>query len=309
MTTFDPSLLTPPREEEEIYPYRRVWRSIAVETGILLTLALVLFILVNYLDFQLPAPVRTAFNLTLALTPLALWLGLSWWPERFVLQPRQRLLTVMVVSALAANAVGLPLVNNVFQVDRWLPLSSAITRIVGYTFTVGIVQEMLKYLVIRYMVWPDQFRVRLDAVAYAAASAVGYATVLNLDFVLSGAPPPDAAAIRIFGTVALQIVTSAVVGYGLAEVCFSRPSPFLLTITVALAAFMTGLAIPIRAGLVNATLSLDALGANPFLNTSAPRPLQGLGFSIALLVGPLLVLSFLFSSAEQREHEAALREV
>ncbi len=309
MTTFDPGLLMPPREEEEVYPYRRVWRSIAVETGILFAVALVFYVLVNFLGFQLPPQWVEPLNLILSFTPLALWLIFSLWQERFVLQPRQRLLTVVVVSALAANAVGLPLVNNVLQVDRWLPLSNAITRIVGYTFTVGIVQEMLKYLVVRYTVWPEQFRVRQDAVAYGAASAVGYATALNFGFVLSGAPSPDTAAIRIFSTIALQIVGSLIVGYGLAETCFSRPSPFLLTIAVAWAAFLAGVTIPIRAGLVNATLSLDAAGNNLLLNTSATRPLQGLGFSLAMLVVPLLLLLFLFGSAEQREREAAVREV
>ena len=309
MTTFDPTLLLPPREEEEVYPYRRAWRSLAVECAVLFGLAAALYLIFSVVGVRLPAWLQAPVNVALALTPVGLWLAFSWWQERFVLRPRQRLLTVLIVSALAANAVGIPLVEDFLQVDRWLPLSSAILRIIGYTFTVGIVQEMLKYLVIRYAVWPDQFRIRLDAVAYGAASAVGYATVLNLHFVLTSNPPPDSSAMRIFSTVAFQVVASMVVSYGLAEVRFSQPSPFLLAATIALAAFITGVAIPIRAGLVNASLSLDVNANNPLLNISATKPLQGLAFSLVLLIVPSLMLSFLFNSAEQREREAAIREV
>lgn len=308
MTTFDPGLLLPPREEEEIYPYRRVWRSVALESGILFSVAAILFLVFNLLSIRLPETLQPPVNVLLALTPSALWLFFSWWQERFVPQPRQRLVTVLVVSALAANAIGIPLVDSFLQVDRWLPLSNAITRIIGYTFTVGIVQEMLKYLVVRYTIWPEQFRMRRDAVAYAAASAIGYATVLNLHFVLANNPPPDTAAIRVFSNIALHLAASITVGYGLAEVRFSQPSPFLLTMTIGLAAFLTGIAIPIRAGLVNASLSLDLNADNPLLNISTTRPLIGFIFSAALLIAPCLVLSFLFNSAEQREREAALRE-
>src|SRR5688572_5828122 len=48
VTSYNPRLLTPP-EEEEIYPYRRVWRSLIVETSLLFALTAVLFVLVNFL--------------------------------------------------------------------------------------------------------------------------------------------------------------------------------------------------------------------------------------------------------------------
>ncbi len=279
-----------------------------MESGILLVITAALFVIFNLLGVRLSERLQIPINVVLALTPVGLWMIFSWWQERFVPQPRPHLIMVMIVSALAANAVGIPLVNDVLQVDRWLPLSSAIMRIIGYMFTVGLVQEMLKYLVVRYTVWPEHFRIRLDGVAYGAAAAIGYATVLNLQAILNTNPPPDSAALRIFGTVALNLVASAIVGYGLAEVRFSQPSPFVLASTIALAAFITGVAIPIRAGLVNPSLSLDVVGDNPLLNISATKPLLGLIFSSALLIAPSLALSVLFNSAERREREAGVRE-
>lgn len=295
MAISNPRLLTPPREKEEIYPYRRVWRSIAIEGGILMSVAVILFVAIAILGIQVPQSLHQIFALVLALLPAILWLAFSWLPERNVPQPRSRLLAVAIITALTANAVGIPLVDEVFQIDRWLPIASAVDRILGYTFTLGLIQEFSKYLIVRYTVWPNSFRIRLDGVAYGAASAVGYTTILNMHFVLSSMATPDVIAARVFATFALNIVTSAIVGYGLSEVRFSNPMPLLLTLTLALAAFITGVAIPIRAGLVNAPLSLEV---------SLPRAIFGLGFSAILLIVPCFMLSFLFVSAERRAEEA-----
>src|SRR5690606_22876577 len=159
--------------EEEVYPYRRVWRSVIVESLALLVLTLGLFALLGIAGVQLPEAARRPLNYVVAGMPLGLWLVFSLLQERAVPEPRRRLLGVVVVTALAANAVSLPLIEHVFQVERWLPLGNALNRIVGYTFTVGIVQEFTKYLVVRYLVWPNELRTRMDSIAYNLAAAIG----------------------------------------------------------------------------------------------------------------------------------------
>lgn len=300
MSTNNYRLITPP-EEEEIYPYRRVWQSIAVESGIMLAVAGATFVIFNVFNLHLPRTIAQPVNALLALLPFGLWLVFSLWRERFALQPRKRLLAVAVISALVANGVSIPFIESIFQPERWLPTASAINRIVGYTFTVGIVQEVLKYLIVRYLVWSDHFRTRLDGVAYCAASAVGYAAMLNIQFVLSGAALPDIVAIYVFGTLAINLAGSILISYGMAEARFDNPSPFLLTITVALAALVNGIVIPIRSGLVNAGFSLQG-------GTSSP--IFGLVLSAGILAVTVVVVSFLYNSTERREREAAAsREV
>ena len=198
------------------------------------------------------------------------------------------LVAVFIISSLVAAAVGIPLVENVLQIDRWLPLAGALDRVIGYTFTVGIVSETLKYVVVRYAVWPVQYRVRLDSMAYAVAAALGYATVLNLHFVLTLRPSPDIVALRTFATVALHIVTTAVVGYGLSENRFGQPFPLFQAAALFVAALLMGLAIPFRAGLVNAGFALAVSTTNPLL---------GLVFSAGVLLGVMLVLAFLLGPA------------
>ena len=286
----DPGLLTPPREEEEIFPYRPVWRSVAIVSGLLLVMTVSIYVLVNVIGLSAPDSLRLYLGIPVALAPAGLYLVFSWFREQLVPAPRQRLIAVLVISGLVASAIGIPLINDFFQVSRWLPLSSAINRIVGYTFIVGIVQETLKYGVVRFTVWPQQYRIRLDAMAYGVAAAIGYATAVNIHFVGTYHASLDVVALRVFTTFAVHLSATACVSYGLAEVRFSDPLPFFLPMSLFVAALVTGVAIPIRAGLVNAAFALGV---------SATRPLFGLGFSVALLLGSLLVIAFLFNTAEQ----------
>jgi RsiW-degrading membrane proteinase PrsW (M82 family) len=291
---FNPRLLTPPQQEEEIYPYRPVWRSVAIESGIVGIVTIGLFIFINLLHPVIPLRFNTPIVIGVACLPIVLWLYFSFLQERTAPQPRRRLLAVALISALVANAVGIPLVNEFLQVDRWLPLSSAISRIIGYTFTVGIVQEFLKYLVLRYVAWPVHFRIRKDGVAYGAAAGIGYATVLNLHFAFTASSTPDVAASYVFANYVLHLVTGILVGYGLSELQLGHPTTLLPLFTVAVGALITGISIPIRAGLINATLALGS---------SASRPILGIIFSVVLLLIPSFALSFMYNNAERQAQE------
>lgn len=300
MATFNTRYLTPPSEEEEIQLYRDVWRSLFIQYSAYFAVTAVLFILVNFLNFRVPENLRVPLNLVLTFLPIGLWGVFSYIPETRVPRPRQRLLSVMIICALVANAVAYPFINEFLQVDQWLSLASAIQRIAGYTFTLGVVQEALKYFVIRMLIWDDHLRIRQDAVAYADAAALGFATVLGLHFAFTGNPSPDAVAGRMFGTLAIHVVSSSIVSYGLSESRLMNASPLLLPSSFALASFITGVAIPIRAGLVNASISPLAL------EFALPRPLFGLGFSLGLFVAGMTGVLFFYNTAERQEREVRI---
>ena len=299
MTSYNPRLLLPP-EEEEVYPYRRVWRSLALESILLLLVTVGLWVVLTFIGLRVPAIVQRPVGVLLALLPLGLWAALSLLQERGVPEPRAHLVAVVAIAALATNAIALPLIDNFFQVERWLPLTNAINRIAGYTFTVGVVQVMTGYLVVRFVAYRDGMRVRVDGIAYMLAASVGYATVLNLHYVISTDAAIDIVAMRVFNNTALLYAISVVVGYGLGEVRFGRPTPLLLTLTLALGAMLAGIAIPVRSGLVNAALSLAPASASP---------IRGIGLSALLLVGVAIATSFLIENAERQDREAeAARE-
>jgi RsiW-degrading membrane proteinase PrsW (M82 family) len=300
LASYRARVIAPP-EDEESYPYHPVWVPLAAQMLILLGVTLVVYLAFNVIDVRLLRPVLQGIDLALVALPVVLWLFFSVWRERAVQQPRVRLLTVAIVSALVANAIAIPFIDGVFQVNRWLPLSSAVSRIIGYTFTVGVTQEILKYIVIRYTAWPDGFRVRVDGVAYGIASAVGYATVLNVRFFLESSATPDIVAIQVFNNLAANVAASIIVGYGLAEVRFDRPMPFLMTFSLAFGALVNGLMIPLRGALSSTGFSLEPGGGI----LDILRPLFGLGLSGGALLIVAVAMGLLFANAERRALEAA----
>ncbi len=294
MTEFSSRPIDPP-SEDVVFPYRRVWPSIALETGIPFALALILTFVGD--DLLREGRIRLVATLVIATVPALVWVVVSWLRERTVSEPRDRLLTVAIICALCANAIGIPLLNNALAVQEWLSLGTTLERIIGYTFTFGAVQEVLKYVVLRYAVWETLYRTRLDAIAYGVAAAMGYATMQNVVFVLANNPPLSVAADRTFATLVLHIISSVIVAYGMAEARLSRqPSPFLLVSTVVLGSSLVGLATPLRVGLVNA-----AVLARPI---AATRPIRGLLFSAVLLIAISVAMAFLFNVAERQAREA-----
>lgn len=290
-----PQLITPPREEEEVYPYRRVWPSLILQISGLFVITLGLYIGTGVIGLNLPPRFWQPANAVLALSPALLWGVFAFWRERRVEQPRRPLLGVFVVAALVANAVGLPVINAL-EPAAWLPLSGTFQRILGYAFTVGIIHETLKYLVMRFMVWPEGFRIRLDTLAYSTAAAIGYVTIINLHTLNAGTPSPDVFMARVFGDTMLHLAATSILAYGLAQLRFTPQFYIALPLSLAAAAFLIGLGTTFRSGIVNAGFTLGI---------SSTRPLFGIGFSLVLITATLVVIAFLYNTSERRAVEAA----
>ena len=140
-------------------------------------------------------------------------------------------------------------------------------------------------------------RERVDGVAYGIATGIGYATILNIQFIITNPPaPPDIVAFHMFANYALHVSTGIVIGYGISEVRFSNPTPVYLAIALLITAVITGITIPIHAGLVNSSLSITSI--------SAPKPLFGLGFSAVLLIVISIIIAGLIRNADRLEREA-----
>ena len=288
-----------PEEEAAPYPYRRVWRSLGIELGALAVFAGIVYAVFGVVGLALPAALTPVLGVALALAPLALWLVFSWLAERRAPQPRAHLLMVVLLTALAANAITIPLIEQVLQPQSWLSHNTAITRIIGYTLSVGVATEITKYLVIRYSVWPGHIRIRMDGVAYAIAAGIGVATVANLHSLTLPGITPQALAVLVLDVTATNLAAGLFIGYGLAESALGRPTPFLGPLTLALAALVHGVAIPVRTGLGNASFTLQGGEANPVF---------GVAVSLLLVALAAALVSFLFGSAERREREAAAVE-
>ncbi|MEM6528460.1 MAG: PrsW family glutamic-type intramembrane protease, partial [Chloroflexota bacterium] len=162
--------------------------------------------------------------------------------------------------------------------------------IVVYTLAMGIIPETLKYLVIRYVAWKDQFRDRYDAIAYGAASAIGYAVILNLWYVFEATPSPDIAAVRIAGVTLYGLFNSTIVAYGVGAIRLQRPSPLLVPGLISVASLATGLLYTLRINLANTRLTLSV---------SFPRLLISFLLAVMLTGAIFSAMIFLFNTVER----------
>lgn len=294
MTT-RPTLITaqePPRRQPGSRP---AFATTVVESLILLVVTVLLFVLSRVLDYPTGNNSRNLLGILLALLPFGLWMLISWQFEQRVMQPRPRLLIVLGLTALAANGIGIPLTERVFAVDQWLSTTSGLQRIVGYMLTAGFTQEFIKLAIIRFSVWGEHIHTRRDGIAYGVAAGLGYATVLSLNYVLAGAsspPEPAAAAIRVASYTFSQVGISTIVAYALADLRVGTPSVFWLPIGLALAAFLEGLFVTFRAGIIVGGISERATGS---------QTISGLAVALSLLVVLFLVVRFLITNTEARE--------
>lgn len=287
----------PPREDS--YAFLPVWRRLILQVVILTAALLLIVLLSELLRPSFDAQVERILSLALVPLPVILWLYLSVLPEFRAARPRRRLIGVAVVSGLTASAIGLPFTQEFFRVQEWLPLQSVFARILGYTLTAGAVDAGLKFLVLRYLIYPQSLRVRSDAIAYAFAGAVGYSGFFSLTLIWELEPTWGAAAIYLFSNLTIQLASSLFIALGIVESYFSDAYPLVLPLNVMVAALTAGLITALVGGFVSGPLGTAG-------NTD--RPLFAFLMLVSALVLALSLVYFLYSNSERREREAYLSQ-
>jgi hypothetical protein len=284
------------REPEDVIERRPVWRTALLEIAFLLALMTLVAAATRLTDFDITGTTnRRLFGLVFALAPLLLWFAISYRGEIRASERRRGMFTVLLLTALGANAVGVPVVERLFTVDVWLTNAPGFSRLIGFTLTVGLLQEFIKYLVLRYAIFPHKITERADGIAYSLAAAVGYATVLNVNLALGTPISPEAFALRITEITLTQMAVSAVIGYFLSELAISDNSLLSLPAGLMLAAFLNALIVTFRGGLIVGTLAPGA---------TANEALRGVGGAVFFLILIFGILGFIINNADER---AAMR--
>lgn len=290
--SFEPILLAPEEEPVEVYPYRRVWQTTWLEVIALFLVAALVYASTHFFEL-LPVTLRDQNGrLALALLPLGAWLLISYRGERRAIQPREHVLSILILGALVANAIAVPLSERLFVLERWLPEQGFFGRVLGYTFTVGFTAAFLRYAVLRYTVWLRHFRQRLDAVAYALAVSVGFATVLNVRYALDADATVVATGLWVASNTFAHLGTGLVIGFFLGELHTGRPAVIWMPAGLLMAAFLGGVHYGFRGIAIVSGLGIDA---------TASRPLGGLLLSFVFVGAMLVVFAFLIQSADERQ--------
>jgi len=296
--SFEPILLAPEEEPVEVYPYRRVWQTTWIEVLLLFFVVAGVYAAAEVFGL-LPRNLRDGNGkLALALLPLAAWLLISYRGERRAPEPRPHLLSVLLLGALVANAIAVPLSERLFTPDRWLPQQGFFGRVLGYTFTVSFTAEFLKYAVLRYTVWMTHIHQRLDAAAYALAVSLGFAVMLNVRFALDSDATVVATGLWVASNTFSHLATGLLVGFFLGELRLTRQPVFWMPAGLLTAAFAGGLYYGFRGIAI-----VSGLG----IGETASSPVRGLALAFGLIAAVLLSLAFLIQSADERQQAIASR--
>jgi RsiW-degrading membrane proteinase PrsW (M82 family) len=233
----------------------------------------------------------------LALVPAAIWMAVFYVQDAREPEPKRTVLAVFVLAALLARAVGIPLIEDVYQVDSWLA-SGPVFHILGAILVIGFVQQALVYAAVRYSVYnTSEFDERVDGIVYGTAAGLGYATMLNLDFIIaSGGLSLTAGTARVAVTALALASFGGILGYFLGRSRFDDEPVWWLPAGPALAAVLNGL-------FVYALGEVSATGIT--LQGSVYNPWPGLILGTAVAAVTFLVLFLLIRRLAGRAPQAA----
>lgn len=296
--SFEPILLAPEEVIEEVYPFRRVWRTSWIEALLLVFSVAAIWVAGSLFDL-IPNTSAVLPRLGIAALPVLSWLVLSYGGERRARQPRPHMLAVLVLGGLAANAVAVPLDERVFELDLWLPGAGFFGRALGFTFTAGLTTAFLLYLVLRYSVWPQRMQNRQDGVAYGLAAALGYATVYNVRAVLYTDITLVATALRVASITYVHLAIGALIGFFLAELIIGRVPIFWMSFGIGFGALIGGLYHAFRAVAIVGGLGVESTGSSP---------IRGLALAFGLIAAMYIIVAFIIENADLRQRHATGRQ-
>lgn len=261
---------------------RGVWQAgIAQIAGLLVFVALV-ELLVSLARVQLQGAALLAASIVLAIVPAAIWLAFFYQQDRLEPEPKGYVISVFALGALLAAAVGLPLTRDVFRTSDWLGHSPAI-NLLGSILVTGFAYEFLKYAAVRYSVYPlAEFDERVDGIIYGTAAGLGFATVLNVYYVLdSGGVDLQVGVIHVVVTALAQASFAGITGYFLGRAKFEHELLWWMPAGLALAAVLNGLFTYVRGEVTRTGISLAGGGGfNPW-----PGLLLALGVAVIVFAG------------------------
>lgn len=245
---------------------RGVWQAGVAEIVGLLILVGLVELIVGVARPQLQGVGLMAASVAIALVPALVWLSFFYQQDRREPEPKGQVLVVFALGALVAAGVGLPLTQGVFRTADWLGASTAV-HILGSILVVGFAYEFLKYAAVRYFVYPlDEFDERIDGIVYGTAAGLGFATAMNIQYVVrSSGVDLQAGIIHVVVTALAQASFAGVTGYFLGRSKFERVPVWWMPAGLSLAAVLNGVFAYLTGEVTRGGISLRGGGGyNPW---------------------------------------------
>lgn len=222
--------------------FRSATESALIEIVGIAIFAAVVALVADLVKPQLDGIALVVAGVVLAFVPAVIWLIAFYRQDRLEPEPMQYVIGMFALGALLAQAIGQPIIRDLFKVQTWVRDDLAL-GFIGTIVIVGIVQEFLKYAAVRYTVFGSaEFDQPVDGIIYAASAGLGYATMLNIHYVVdNGGVDLGVGAIRCAVEALSQACTAGVVGYFLGQAKFKKMGPLWLPIGLLLAAALNAL--------------------------------------------------------------------
>ncbi|AFZ67666.1 PrsW family intramembrane metalloprotease [Deinococcus peraridilitoris] len=272
-----------------MHRFRAVRQSILLEVSAVVVFVALIALLSPLLPPLSGTPLVLA-GLLIALVPATLWLTAFYRQDRLDPEPKEYILGVFALGVVLALGVGQPLLRNVFHLQDWVG-GSPFASLIGLIFVAGLTQEFLKYAAVRYGVFnTPEFDHPVDGIVYAATAGLGFATSLNVAYVLAGGVNLGMAALHVSISTLAHASFAGVMGYFLGRAKFEARPVLWLPGGLLLAATLNGVVS-------------YALREVPFL-TFTFNP--WLGLLVAAIVA-LATFSFLFARIRSLEQTVTQR--
>jgi protease PrsW len=252
------------------------WQADIASLVLLVAFVVAVYLVDATIDTRLTGAGLTLAGLLLAIVPALVWLAFFYRRDRLEPEPRSMVVGIFVLGFLVATGIAIPVVDGAFAVDTWL-LASPVVHLAGAILVVGIVQEGLKYLTVRWAVYGSrEFDEPTDGVIYGTAVGLGFATALNVAFVVgSGGVDLGSGAIRIVLTSLAHASFGGVMGYFLGRQKFERRPLWWMPAGVALAAILNGTFLYLRSTVGRDAIAGPLAEAAPWIGLALAAVLAG----------------------------------
>jgi RsiW-degrading membrane proteinase PrsW (M82 family) len=242
-------------------------RAGVIRTGIVAVVGLLLFVAAVVAIDQVFQPrfsgaILVLVGLFLALVPAAVWLFFFYVQDRLEPEPVGNVLRMFVIGLALAGAIGIPLTNQLFAVQTWIYRDPTTTWLASI-FVQGAVEAFIIYATVRYFIFDStEFDERTDGVVYATAAALGYATALNLQFILSnGGAALGTGEVFVTEVALAHAAFGGVLGYFLGRAKLEQDPIWWLPAGLVLTALLGGLFVIVRGQLDPGTIAIAGRAA------------------------------------------------
>ncbi|MBN1311418.1 MAG: hypothetical protein JXB30_08365 [Anaerolineae bacterium] len=246
---------------------RPLWRASILTFGVLIAMMLGLAIGSQLAPEHLGDAVPPGTGILVAILPALVWLIALYRVgarTQFHLSPLP--VTMFVLGALLSAAVTRPFLYNIVNLDIWLGRTTVSNRFMGDILLNGFTHAFTLYAIIRYIAWDSPaFARRTDGVMLAFAASLGYATLLNILYVVElGGMTLLNGGLRLITQLCTFLTTGLILGYFVGYNRFEDMPIYHLSLGLAMAATVNGFLLYAGSALNSIRLSLTQSGFSPW---------------------------------------------